>query len=101
MANLKATIGDIKTADLYQQEEQTLAKDETTVVQQRTRFAQQELLTLSQLQQRWTSAFDKLKDDESGRRIAGDPALVDLLATVLAGIPTQTLSMISGRVFNQ
>ena len=89
MANLKATIADVETAELYQKEQQTLAKDETTMLRQRISRAERELLTIAQLQQSWTSSIDQLKDGENGRHVASDPALVDLLATILFNAPNR------------
>ena len=87
MANLQATVADIKTAELYQQEEQTLAKDTLSVILDRTERIGDDLQKLADAHSRWQSSVEELKDGQTGRRIASDPALVELLATVLNTAP--------------
>ena len=53
MANLQATVADIKTANLYQQEEQTLAKDETSVILDRAERVNDTVQELADAQARW------------------------------------------------
>ena len=92
MANLQATVADIKTAKLYQQEEQTLAKDETSVILDRAERVNDTVQELADAQTRWKTAIDDLKENATGKRIASDPALVDLLATILNTAPADSES---------
>ena len=92
MANLQATMADIKTANLYQQEEQTLAKDDISVILDRASSINGTIEELADAQTQWSADVDELKQNAIGRRIASDPALVDLLATILSTEPAKDAS---------
>ena len=87
MANLEATVADIKLANMYEREKQALAKDETAQVVERAERVHRTLQSLADRQTQWNSRIEELKDNATGKRIAGDPALVDLLATILSSAP--------------
>jgi len=92
MANLKSTMDDIKAADLYRRQDQTLAKDELSVILDRTEQIHDDVQQLADAQTRWKTTIDDLKESQTGRRIASDPALVELLATILDTAPTEDAS---------
>lgn len=92
MANLQTTVSDTNTAELYRQEQQTLAKNRIRSTLSRVEKIKKSAFDIANLQSQWTTAVEQLKASPEGREIASDPGVVDLLAAVLETAPASDVS---------
>lgn len=78
MANLEVALADLKTAKVYEQQEQAVSKSNAMSVLETGEVLQKEIQRFGEIQQELATRIRSLATSEEGRRIASDLKLVEL-----------------------
>ncbi len=78
MANMEVALSDLKTAKVYEQQEQAISKSNAMSVLELGEVLRQEIQRLGEIQQELAIRIRSLATSEEGRRIASDLKLVEL-----------------------
>lgn len=90
MANLEAALSDLKTAKVYEQQEQAITKSNALSVLERGEVLRQEIMRFAESRDKLSQFMSQLKDSEDGRRIASSPELIALAGESLSvSIPSE------------
>lgn len=84
MANLQAAISDIKTAKVYEQQEQAITKSNALSILERGEILRQDVLRFAEVRDKTETLMESLMHSDAGRRIASDVELVALASQSLS-----------------
>ena len=90
MANLESALSDLKTAKVYEQQEQAITKSNALSILERGEIAKQDILRFSDARNKLNEKMNEVYTSDVGRRIASDEMLVAAFSQTLSvAIPTE------------
>lgn len=76
LANMEAALSDMKTAKIYEQQEQSITKSNALSILERGEFLRQAIMQFSDSRDKLAAQMESILISEEGRRIASDTALI-------------------------
>jgi hypothetical protein len=90
MANLESALSDLKTAKVYERQEQAITKSNALSILERGEIAKQDILRFSDARNKLNDKMNEVYTSDVGRRIASDVMLVAAVSQTLSiAIPNE------------
>lgn len=84
MANLEAALSDMKTAKVYEEQEQAVTKSNALSVLERGEVLRQEIMRFAESRDKLSQFMSQFRASDDGRRIASSPELIALAGQSLS-----------------